>query len=210
MAKKYPATPRGVFVFPRLTGEADTKFDAAGIYSVKLRLDADKAAPLIEKIDAEMQAAFEKAKKEAGSPMKAKKVKLADAPYTEEDEGTFLFNFKMKHKVEPKKGKPFTQKPAVVDGALKPIADTVRIGGGSEGKVSYELIPFYQVLTGAGVSLRLIGAQVLKLVEFGGRSGESMGFEAEEDGWDGEDAEDTEESTEAATTEGTEDEPSDF
>lgn len=209
MAKKFQATPRGTLVYPRVNGQPDTKFDEAGIYKTGLRISADKAAPLVEIIDNAMQAAFKEAQKEAGSPMKAKKLKLADAPYSEEENGDIVFNFKMKHKITPKGKEAFTQKPAVVGADLTPIADTVRIGGGSEGKVSYDIRP-YTLKNEVGVSLRLIGVQVLKLVEYSGRSAESMGFSAEEEEWSGDDAAESTEDISEESTADTSEEPEDF
>ena len=82
-------------------------------------------------------------------------------------------------------GKPWTRQPAIFDGQGNYIPSDRRpqIGGGTEGKVSFELSGFYTTLVGAGVSLRLQGVQILSLVEFGGGSAESHGFEAEADAY---------------------------
>ena len=47
-------------------------------------------------------------------------------------------------------------------------------------KVSYELVPYHTSLVGAGVSLRLKAAQILKLVSGDGAAASSFGFAKEQ------------------------------
>lgn len=176
-------TPKGRANWPKLT-EPDTKFNADGVYSVKLALGTADAQGVIEVIEAERAKAIEDAKAEAG---KGKKVKVADPPYVvDEENDTVTFNFKMKASGKTKAGEVFTQKPALFDAHLNPLPAGVKIGGGSLVRVSADVVPFYTKLIGAGVSLRLRAVQVIELVEFGG-DGASYGFEAEEDGFAAED-----------------------
>ena len=182
MAFELKTTPRGVAVFPRLT-RPDTKFDAGGVYTVKLRLPVAEAEGFMNTIDQWIDEALVGAK--ADNPKK-KTIKRADPPYKEdeENEGYILFNFKMKAKGKNRKGEVYTQKPAIYDAKGKSVTEAgLNIGGGSEVKVSFFESPFYTAAVGAGVSLRLKGVQILKLVEFGERSAASMGFEAEDDGF---------------------------
>ena len=173
---KNKVTPRGVMVYPCLT-KPDTKFDAAGRYKVGLRLPAEVAQPLVDEIDAAIDAKVEEVK--ASGKVKGK-VKRVDPSYSvDEETGDVTFNFKMKASGKRQDGTTFTQKPTLKKHDLTDIGTDVRIWGGSEGKVAFELCPFYTGGLGAGVSLRLKGVQVLKLVTGGG----DCGFEKE----DGED-----------------------
>lgn len=182
MAKNLITTPRGIFLYPYLN-EADTKFNPEGVYRVRFKAPAEVMGDIIEAIDAAMEQTFNKAVVEEKSPAKRKRIKRADAPYMEQDDGTIEINFKMKASGTRKKdGKTWTRRPAVFDGAGNyiPSDKLPMIGGGTEGKVSFEIAGFYTPLVGAGVSLRLNGVQILNLVEYGGGSAEDHGFEAED------------------------------
>ena len=56
-------TPTGVAVYPHLK-RPDTKFNPDGDYSVKLRLPAEDAESLVEKIDEAVENNFAKVKKD--------------------------------------------------------------------------------------------------------------------------------------------------
>jgi hypothetical protein len=82
------------------------------------------------------------------------------------------------------------------DAKGKPLSKDIKIGGGSKMKVSYEILPYYTAIAGAGISLRLKAVQVIDLVEYSsGGSGESYGF-GKEDGYEA-----TEETTNEFTDE---------
>lgn len=180
---KTEVTPKGVFVYPCLN-RPDTKFDDAGVYSVKLKLDADAATPLKTRFDELIEAQVKKVQDELAAEGKKKKVKCADTPYYEDEEtGEVTFNFKMKASGKRKDKTTFTQKPGLKSSVADPVTkqpkdipEDVIIGGGSEGKVAFSFSPFYVPALGAGVSLRLKAVQVFKLVE----PSYSYGFEAEE------------------------------
>lgn len=206
MAKKLERSPKGVLVYPHLL-KPDTKFNPKGEYKTGLR--TKNGAALAKQIDALMVESLAAAKadltqkiaeakdKDAKAKLQAalKKLKPADLPYTLDDETEeHKFSFKMQATGVSKKTKEeFTQRPVLFDAKLAPMPDDAKIGGGSEGYVSFEFNKFYTALVGAGVSLRLKGVQVTKLVEFGADAG-YYGFEAEED----EDQPESEESSEAA------------
>ncbi len=183
MATKVPryTTPKGTAKYPWLS-QPDTKFNPDGEYKVSLVLPVEQADTIMQFLDEQMALAEAKAKKD--NP--GKKVKVADAPYSvDEETGEFSVNFKLKAKVIPQKGDSFEQKPAVFDAKGKPLQG-VNVGGGSQIKVSYEVYPFYTALIGAGISLRLKAVQVIDLVEFsGGANAANYGFE-EEDGFEAE------------------------
>jgi hypothetical protein len=176
-------SPRGIAVFPKLS-TPDTKFNPDGDYKITLRLSAEDAAAMIEAAEEMRAEAMAAAKKNLDKP-KAAKLKFADLPFKQaldsdgNETGETEFNFKMKALVKTSDGRVKTQKPIVVDAKKKPVADDV--WGGSEVKVNYAMAPFFVPALGIGVSLRLRGVQVLKLVK-GGASADAM-F-GEEDGYE--------------------------
>lgn len=182
MAKKILTTAKGIAVWPKVN-EPDTKFDANGVYQIKLRLEGEDAVALRNQLDQAVAANLEELKKDA--KLKGKKIKNADAPYQietgddEQETGAIIFNFKMKAKGTRKDGTTFTAKPLLFDNLAKPLAADKRVGGGSVVKIGYEVNPFYVAAIGAGVSLRLKAVQVLELREFGGDAS-AFGFSAEE------------------------------
>ncbi|MET4733903.1 hypothetical protein ABIE64_002632 [Thalassospira sp. MBR-102] len=197
MALKTEYSPKGKFVYPKFL-VADTKFDAEGIYSVKLILDADTAGSFIEKIDAAIEASYQDALEKAETPAKKKKVKKADAPYSEvldddgNETGEIAINFKLKAKGKNSKtGETWDNSVKIYDARGRVIAGAKRkalkIGSGTVGKIAFQMNPFFTAQVGAGVSLRLLGAQIIELVEFGGGD---LAFGAEEGGFDADDMED--------------------
>lgn len=189
MARETFVTPRGVAVWPRLESP-DSKYDSAGIYSVKLRLSSEDGEPLAKVLSARMDHALKEAIEKNAALPKAKqkknkkKFRLADAPFSQDEEtGDYLFNFKMRANVEGKDGKKYSFKPLLVD-AKGNVAKNTRVGGGSIIKVSYEVGEFFTMLVGAGVTLRLRGVQVIEYKEYDGADANSLGFEEEEGGWE--------------------------
>lgn len=185
-------TPAGEAVFPKIV-VPETKFDADGTYSLKLRLpDGPEADTLIAKIDEVRELAHQMAVNDAPNAAAAKKIKMADPSYgreldreTGEETGNWLFNFKMKASgVSKKTGKPWSRKPALFDAKGQPIIGMTKneeIWTGSVVKIAYELRPFYSPSFGAGCSQNLQAVQVIELVSGEGRSAEDFGF-GEEDG----------------------------
>lgn len=180
MAEKKKAerfvSPKGTASYPYLT-KPDTKFNPDGEYKVSLIVAGDAASKAIDFLTDLHKAAVAKAKKENAG----KRVKEGDLPFIENDDGTVTFKFKLKAKVTPKKGDPFEQKPALFDAKGKPLPGDPKVGGGSTIKVSYEVVPYYTAIAGAGISLRLKAVQIIELKEFsGGGTAESYGFGEEE------------------------------
>ena len=188
MAEKNKAerfvSPKGTASYPYLT-KPDTKFNPDGEYKVSLIVAGDDASKAIDFLTEQHEAAVAKAKKENAG----KRVKEGDLPFIENDDGTVTFKFKLKAKVTPKKGDPFEQKPALFDAKGKPLVGDLKVGSGSVIKVSYEVVPYYTAIAGAGISLRLKAVQIIELKEYSGGGnaesygfGEEEGFEADEDG----------------------------
>ncbi len=96
-----------------------------------------------------------------------------------EETGRAIFRFKLAAVVETET-KSWPQSPRLFDAAAKPV-EGINPWTGSEGKVNMEVFPYFMASTKTfGLSLRLKGAQILKLVEGGGASAEDMGFGAED------------------------------
>ncbi len=190
--KKYAqhTTSKGTFKFCHLNKPND-KFKAEGEYSVDFLQTPEEAKALTALIDAEMGLAAVQAKKD--NP-KVKNIKVADKPYkmdTDQDgneTGLIKFKFKAKASGMKKDKKPWTFRPAVFDAKGGVIPNTVQIWGGTIGRVSFELMPFYTAQVGAGVSLRLKAVKILDLKTGQGRDAKAYGFGDEEDGYSAEGA----------------------
>ena len=178
-------TDKGTAIFPYLV-EPDTKYNADGEYKVKLRLSPDatlkgakgrSVGSIQEFLDTKLEESVAKAKKE--NP-KVRRLREADAPYEiDEDTGDILINFKLKALVKTRDGREFEQQPALFDAKGKPTTPD-EVWGGSTIKVSFEVIPFYTKLIGAGISLRMKAVQIIELIKGGQADADSYGFGEEE------------------------------
>lgn len=194
-------TPRGTWRYPKVDkpdyGTKDyPKKD--GEYSIQhvLKADAKATKELIAKLqplykEAEEQAAAEFKKLKVETRKKLGKVTmnpLFETVYDQETEkptGDIVFKFKMKAGGERKDGTKWTAKPRVFDAKGAPITKVPEIWGGSEGIVAFSARSYFIPGTGAaGLSLKLLAAQLLKLVQGGGRDASGYGFGAEEGGYE--------------------------
>jgi hypothetical protein len=201
-------TPRGVYKFPWLgkpdTGPKDGSFKMEPTYRVSLVLEGDEAAALKKQIEDAHRANV----KAVAAKNKGKKIKEVDRPYKPEtnddgeETGATEFTFKMKAESKMEDGTVIKRKPALFDAKLKKLPADTKVGGGTVGKVSYQLYPFYTAGLGAGVSLRLLAAQIIDLKTFGERDGKGYGF-GEEEGYEApEGSEESAETEEESTDEG--------
>lgn len=116
----------------------------------------------------------------------------------EDDEGTVSIKAKCKDAWKKRDGTTTPRIVPIFDGMGQVATKKLQgcIGNGSLINVSYELYPFVFSPTSFGISVRLKGVQVLKLVRYGGESAEDLGFSKHEgaynitDGADGDDTED--------------------
>jgi len=200
---------KGTFVYPRLN-TPDTKFKAEGEYQVRVRVSAEEAQPVIEKVDALATEAFENARAEiedeikvataAKKPVGKLKEKLAKLKYTDKcykqaldddgnETGEVEFNFKMTASgVSKKNGKPWSRAPQVFDAKGKELKGKAipSIWGGTVGRVDGFYNPFCTAV-GAGVSLRLEAVQIITLQSgSGSASAAQRGFGVEEGGFEAE------------------------
>lgn len=178
-------TPAGIAAWPHLT-TPDTKFDACGVYSTKVRF-TDAAASMMKKLlDDEYEVAQKKAAAELKEKKSKKKVRPGPEPYEEDEDGAIIVNFKMKASGERKDGTKWAQKPAIFDAKGVPVKG-LKIGGGSILKIATEINHYYIPALGAGVSLPLKAVQVIDLKAWGERTADAYGFD-EEDGFDADEA----------------------
>lgn len=212
MADKKPknpefTSPRGTYVYPKLN-EPDYGTDEFpkpdGEYSLRLRLTEAEAEPLLEKLKPLLQAAYEEGRAKFAELPVATRKKLKDITEnelfqveydkeTEEPTGNVLFKFAMKASGKSKKtGKEWSRKPVIFDAKGKKMVNAPAIWGGTVGKVSFEVRPYFIVGSGAaGLKLGLNAVQIIDLVSGGGRDAEGYGF-GEEDGYEADDEQDAE------------------
>ena len=200
-------TPKGVFVYPWVN-KPDTKWKQEGEYRVTLKLEKEAARDLVKKLKPLYEDAIAKAK--ANPKKKNKKVKVQDAPWSMETDddgnetGFVLFKFKRRASGVKKDGTPWAIKPDLFDAKGNPLPASAQVFGGTIGKVSFTA-EAYDTAIGAGISLRLEGAQVIKLVEGQGRNASAYGFGDESDDDDADEVESDDDSDD----DGSDDEDSD-
>ena len=178
-------SPRGIAVYPWLN-RPDTKFSADGDFKVTLKVQAEDAAPLIQKLD-EIISSYKTAQSKADPKLNQYTVA---PPYEEEMDdqgnltGKYLFKFKQKAKIHTKDGRVIDMKVALVDASRTPT--TVNVGGGSELKIAATVFPYAMSTTKSiGLSLRPSAVQILSLVS--GKSNAAAMFD-DEDGFKAEEA----------------------
>jgi hypothetical protein len=168
------ASPKGRFIYPWLS-TPDTKFDDDGVYRVKVSVPAAEAAEAVEML--------EKVQAEHLANNKAGVEKEGSLPWSlDEETNEYVFSFKMNAIVRTKKGDTWTQRPAIFDSSGVPCKD-LKIGGGTIGRVSYEIIPYANKQLGAGISLRMKAVQIHELVEYGAAGADAYGFDEEGEGF---------------------------
>jgi hypothetical protein len=197
----FPAAP---FRYPRLSEidyGSDEFPDPEGSFNVTLvyREDSEDAQALLAKLTPHYEAAREAAEAAfAALPIGTRKKlgaiscnPLYSVLYdkeTEEPTGEIAFKVSTKatgvHESGPKKGETWVRKVPLFDAKKSPIVKTPDIWGGTVGKVSAELSPYFISGSGKwGLSLYLTGVQILNLVTKGQRSADDLGFD-EEDGYE--------------------------
>lgn len=205
-------TPKGTAIYPKLD-KPDTKFDADGVYEVKLKFDpaatdgmigktAASWAEIVEKATEMLNAFLAEKKKELAAgdgkaKAKAKSISVvewgAEADLDDDGEETGLIVVKAKMKASgtsKKDGKPWTRKPAMFDAKAKALPpNSPPVWGGSQLKVAGELCPYYNAKDNVvGITFRLNAVQVIELVSGQGRTASAFGF-GEEEGYAAEEEE---------------------
>jgi hypothetical protein len=205
-------TPRWVWDYPKIDkADYGTKEfpKPAGEYSVQARAKADdeltkkfieQLQPLFDEAIELGNAAFKELKVDARKKLEKQNgkggIKVNDLfttlydQETEEPTGEIKFKFSMaaSGKFKDKgtgKEKTWTAKPRIFDGKGQPITKVPEIWGGSEGIVAFSARPYFIPGTGAvGLKLKLLAAQLCKLVQGGGRDASGYGFGQEEGGYE--------------------------
>lgn len=196
-------TPRGVSKYPRFDAP-DTKFDKDGVYKVNMSWPTEVIQPIKDKVDAlaaQMKADMVKRANEETDADKKKKLKRQiaelkgyESPFKVvlDDEGeptdrTYA-DFKMKSVIRWKdrqsgEEKSRVQKPKIVDAKGRPTKAVPWTG--SELVIAFDAEPSYwDGQKKIGVSLKLVGAQIIKLVQGSGSREEEPEFEVYEDGFE--------------------------
>lgn len=191
-------TPLGVAIYPRLN-QPDTKFNAAGVYDCRLRLDPEDAevAELVKKLT-KLRDTFHKQvveeltkknKKATIKKLKLRDVGTPDVNGDEEETGLIVLKGKTVASGTYSDGKAWTRKPTIFDAKGHKLTKPPLIYGGSDLKMACLARPYLMKTTfEIGVTLYLNAVQIIKLVSGGGpQDAAGYGF-AEEDGYEAEDA----------------------
>lgn len=146
MAKKpFSITPFGSLLHCHLV-EADTKFNADGLFHVKLILDGDDAKALRAKIVEDTEVAWQEFLQTKDAP-KGKDAQKWDMHYsyeveTDDDDnetGRIIFHFKQNAKIKSREtGELRDISIEIRDARDKPIADLEFIGSGSKGRIMWK------------------------------------------------------------------------
>lgn len=190
---KQITSPAGVAFFPKLN-TPDTKFNAAGEYSVKLILDPSNPehADFIDKVKELDEEAFKAALAEAKTPKAKKGIKRQYVPWTEhldkdgEDTGLIEIKFKTKASfVNKQTGKSVSISINFFDAKGKPIKDVPEIWSGTVMKVNASIAPYCEAAIGCGITLRINAVQIIALTGpgQGGGNASAYGF-GEEEGYE--------------------------
>jgi len=135
-------TPEGTSIYPWIN-RPDVQFDSDGVYKTQLKMSADEAKPLVERI-----------RKVANDELGSKAAK-ARMPFKSDDEtGDIIFTVKSRYA------------PKVVDASGQILTGTniPPIMGGATLKLAGNLSP-YDVGGNTGVSMQMSAVQVIELAE---------------------------------------------
>lgn len=196
---KFPraTTPKGKANYPWLN-TPDTRFNKTGVYQARLVLPLATAQPLMDALDAMSEKVYQATMAKRTVAMEKKKKLEKQVPYivlcdetTGVDTGDVSFAFKLNAKVvykDKKTGEEKTLefKPKFFDAAGTVIVKPPLVYAGSILRINYEPSSYYVAGTSCcGVSLRIHGIQIVKLVTSGGNNetAKDMGFGAEDDGY---------------------------
>lgn len=170
-------TPRGTFLYAWLD-KPDTKFDADGLYKVTQQLPASAVETLpvgeITTLHGDFVDKLRQSLIAKGQGQKAKTLKIKTEYFpkeydkkTGEETGNVLINASMKASGVSKTKGPWTRKPDVYDVHGQPYAG--RVYGQSVGILRIEARPWYVASSNeTGVSMKLVAAQITKLVDGAG------------------------------------------
>ena len=166
-------SPKGKAVYPQVN-EPNYKFDANGMYSIKLHLTEEDFKAFEGKVKEYVEAQYQAKCAETGKKLK----RATSSPCRITDEGDFEIYAKQAAKKDTVKG-PMTFSIALFDSQAKPMSE--KIGSGSICKIAVKPWTWYNPSLGFGYTLQLSAVQVIELVEYS--SGGSSMFSVEDGGF---------------------------
>lgn len=183
-------TPPGLFLWPHLQ-EPDTKFGDPGEFKVTLVLPS--AEEETQALLAKLEAAYDENVAAQAEAKGKKKIKTCQKPWQEEEDdegnptGRTRLRFKMKPEFKSRSGETIRQVPKLFGANARPFDVPEDNAGnpqpmwtGTEGRLSFRLYPWWVDSQGAGITLQLKAAQILKFVSGDSGDGSSYGFDVEE------------------------------
>jgi|TARA_R100000479_G_scaffold176346_1_gene130366 hypothetical protein len=173
-------TPIGIAQYPWVNTPS-TKFIPEGEYSCSVILTKEEGDAILKKIQPLQEEALLEKSEELG-----KKVKSYELPLVLEGD-TYTLKAKLKpvNGVSRKTGKPFTRSLGLFDSKGNPWDRDIIIRGGSKIRLSVRPRTWHTSLLGVGLSLDLLGVQVIELAEgeLTAQAAESFGFTEVEGGY---------------------------
>lgn len=164
-------TPVGELVYPWLS-RADTRYEPEGIFQTKLLLPFDGAQELIARLEGVRTDFIQTLS--VSDQKKLVPAEVFEMEYdedAEEETGNVLLRFKLKQRITPKTGDPFTQAPVIVDAATGE-AIAAPVYGGTMARLKGQIVPYTNAASkSVGVTLRLRAVQVHELVSGSGEAG---------------------------------------
>lgn len=146
----------------------DTKYNAAGDFKIKVRIPKDTKglAAQLEQIEAAREKAKAAWLKETKN--KGKRIKEADLPFYEDDEGNIVMSFKsVASWTDQKTGETRYRQIPVFGGAGRIDPKAVpQFGEGSVVRVAYTISAFANAAVGAGASLRIDSVKLIEVKQF--------------------------------------------
>jgi len=163
----------------------DTKFNPAGVYSIDVIVPEDEAASICEQLDNLCEEEFNnhvKANPKLKASLSIRKPYAPELDENGDETGNIVFRAKKNAGGVRKDGSKWKgSAPIVMDSKRNPVTG-ILIGNGSTVKVAIDLVPYMmQATKQVGLSCRLVGLQVIELIEYAGKSmfDEEDGFVAE-------------------------------
>ena len=161
----------------------DGKTTDTGKYSIMLKLSQADLDEMKVRIDDEWES--------YKNTLDVKKFKYDYVSGVKEYKDEEYLKFTMPATIKCKSGEVIEMHVPVFDSVAREISKKLHneLGNGSKVKVAYELRPFYMSDKNYGISLRLVGIQVIELVEYGNNSASALGFGVVAGGFKASDAE---------------------
>lgn len=147
--------------------KADTKYNDAGEYKIRVKIPKDTKGLSAQLEAIETAAAQEKAKWLKDPKNKGKRIKDADMPFYEDDEGNVIMSFKSVATWKDKNGETRTRTIPIFGGAGRIDPKQVpQFGEGTKLRVAYTVSSWVTAAVGAGATLRIDSLKLLDVKLF--------------------------------------------